>query len=209
MGGRKLKIYDITRPLSEEMLVYPGDITPVFRQEKPGKYRISELHLSSHTGTHIDAPSHYLEEGVSIDKVPFENMIGVCKVVDVSGAGSSIKKTHLVGKIEGSERVLLKTAFSGRNAFAEDYPCLSTDAAAFVTSCGIRCIGIDSPSIEVFNCDGSVHRELLGHDCIVIELLDLSGVQEGNYNMIALPLRFAGLDGSPARVILTTKKENS
>ncbi|WP_321505321.1 cyclase family protein [uncultured Methanoregula sp.] len=203
-----MKWYDVTRPLSGDMLVYPGDICPVFHQEKPGKYRISELHLSSHTGTHIDAPSHYLDAGDPIDKVPLETLIGGCRVVDVSGAGSRITKEHLAGKIEGAERLFLKTGYSGINTFIQDYPCLTTDAAVFITACGIRCIGIDSPSIEIFNCDGSVHRELLSHYCIIIELLDLSGVPEGIYDMIALPLNLKDLDGSPARVILTAGKED-
>ncbi|MFA4877388.1 MAG: cyclase family protein [Methanoregula sp.] len=204
-----MKWYDVTRPLSEKLLVYPGDISPVFRQEKPGLYRISELRLSSHTGTHIDAPSHYLDTGYPIDKVPLETLIGRCRVVDMSMAGSKIMKKDLEGKIEGSERLLLKTEYSGVSTFVQDYPCITADAAGFITACGIRCIGIDSPSIEVFNCDGSVHRELLSHSCIIIELLDLSTVPEGDYRMIALPLRIMGLDGSPARVVLSTLEEDS
>jgi arylformamidase len=184
------------------MLVYPGDITPKFHQEKPGNYRITDLHLSSHTGTHIDAPTHYLDSGESIDTVPFDSLIGKCRVIDVSRAGTRITKTDLTGKIEGTERILLKTAFSGKNIFEEDYPCLSRDAAEFAASCRIRCIGIDSPSIESFNCDGNIHRTLLSTGCLIIELLDLSDVGEGEYEMVALPLRLKGLDGSPSRVIL-------
>jgi len=99
-------------------------------------------------------------------------------------------------------RLLLKTSFSGHHQFTEDYPSLSFDAAHLITSNAIHCIGIDSPSIESYHCDGSVHRELLGNGCIIIELLDLSAVPEGDYDMIALPLRLEGLDGSPARVVL-------
>jgi arylformamidase len=197
-----MKWYDVSRPLCGEMLVYPGDLKPVFHQKKPGYYRISDLHMSSHTGTHIDAPTHYLDQGDSIDTVPFESLIGGCRVVDVSNAGSRITEAHLAGKIEGAERLFLKTTFSGKDIFLEDYPCLSLDAAVFITSCGIRCIGIDSPSIESFICDGSVHRELLNAGCIIIELLDLSEIRSGEYEMVALPLRLKGLDGSPSRVIL-------
>jgi arylformamidase len=204
-----VKWYDVTRPLSREMLVYPGDLIPVFRQEKQGKYFISELHMSSHTGTHIDAPSHYLEDGNSVDTIPLQDLIGRCRIIDVIEAGNKITKNHLVGKIEGAERLLLKTAFSGENIFVEDYPCLSADAAMFIASCGVRCVGIDSPSIEMFDCDGSVHRKLLSHNCVIIELLDLSGIPEGEYNMIALPLRCKGLDGSPARVIISPDEVNA
>jgi arylformamidase len=197
-----MKWYDVSRPLSRDMLVYPGDIIPSFHQEKPGNYRISDLHMSSHTGTHIDAPIHYLDTGDTIDTVPIDSLIGRCRVVEVGIAGSRITKTHLTGKIENAERLLLKTVFSGKEIFQEDYPCLSLDAAEYVISCGIRCIGIDSPSIESFNCNGNVHRKLLGAGCLIIELLDLSVVGSGEYEMIALPLRLKGLDGSPSRVIL-------
>ena len=94
------------------------------------------------------------------------------------------------------------------DTFTEEYPSLALDAACFITDNGIECIGIDSPSIESFNCDGSVHRRLLGNGCIIIELLDLSDVPEGDYEMVALPLRLAGLDGSPARVILMKQEES-
>jgi arylformamidase len=106
------------------------------------------------------------------------------------------------GKIGIEKRILLKTSFSGKNRFSEGYPSLGLDAARYIVSCGVKCIGIDSPSIESFQCDGSVHRHLLNNNCIIIELLDLAGVPEGIYEMVALPLRLIGLDGSPARVIL-------
>ena len=197
-----MKWQDVTRPLGEGMLVFSGDMEPVFHQEKHGLYLISELHLSSHTGTHIDAPTHYLKTGDSIDRVPLDSLIGGCRIVDVGDAGTSITKDVLSGNIEGAERLLLKTSFSGKDRFEEDYPCLSLDAAVYTTTCGIRCIGIDSPSIESFTCDGSVHRQLLGSGCLIIELLDLSTVDRGEYEMIALPLRLKGFDGSPARVIV-------
>jgi arylformamidase len=204
MAGRTedMEIFDITRPLSTETLVYPGDSEPSFKQRDEGNYLISDLHMSTHTGTHIDAPVHYLKSGATIDTIPLINLIGSCRVVDVSSAGSTITAAHLDGKIDTITRLLLKTSFSGHYQFVEDYPSLSFDAAHLITSKGIRCIGIDSPSIESYHCDGSVHRELLGEGCIIIELLDLSVVPEGDYDMIALPLRLEGLDGSPARVVL-------
>ena len=200
-----MEIFDITRPLSDEILVYPGDLRPSFRQRDEGKYLISDLHMSTHTGTHIDAPVHYLKSGDTIDTIPLINLIGRCRVVDVSGAGSNITAEHLDGKTENTPRLLLKTSFSGHNQFIENYPSLSFDAARHITGNGICCVGIDSPSIESYLCDGTVHRELLRKGCIIIELLDLSAVPEGDYDMIALPLRLEGLDGSPARVVLMKK----
>jgi arylformamidase len=202
-----MKIIDVTRPLINGMLVYPGDVIPSFSQADHGRYLISDLHLSSHTGTHIDAPVHYLKSGDTIDTIPLSHLIGRCRVIDVSDAGELITAEHLDGELEGVKRLLLKTRFSGKAAFTEEYPSLALDAACSITDRGIECVGIDSPSIESFNCDGSVHRRLLGNGCIVIELLDLLDVPEGDYTMVALPLRLAGLDGSPARVILMKKEE--
>jgi arylformamidase len=199
-----MKIYDVTRPLERGMLVYPGDLPPSFIQEERGHYLVSDLRMSTHTGTHIDAPVHYLKSGDTVDTIPLNDLIGRCRVLDVRGAGSTITAEYLHGRIAGVERLLLKTTFSGTSRFTEEYPCLSLDAAQAVTRTGIRCVGIDSLSIESFHCDGSVHRELLGHGCSIIELLDLSQVTEGDYTMIALPLRLKGLDGSPARVVLYT-----
>jgi arylformamidase len=198
-----MKIMDVTRPLKKNMLVYSGDIVPSFCQEDHGRYLISDLHMSSHTGTHIDAPTHYLKSGNTIDTIPLSNLIGKCRVIDMSGTDSTtITAADLKGKLRGVKRLLLKTRFSGRDTFTEVYPSLAYDAACSITDNGIRCIGIDSPSIESYNCDGSVHCRLLGKGCIIIELLDLSDVPEGDYDMVALPLRLAGLDGSPARVVL-------
>jgi len=197
-----MKIIDVTRPLVNGMLVYKGDRIPSFHQAAQGRYLISDLHMSSHTGTHIDAPAHYINSGETIDTIPLSRVIGRCRVIDVSRFGTLITAEHLEGRLDGVRRLLLKTIFSGRDTFTENYPSLSYDAACVITDTGIECIGIDSPSIESYSGDGSVHRLLLGNGCIIIELLDLSGVQEGDYELVALPLRFAGLDGSPARVVL-------
>ena len=200
--GRPVKIIDITRPLSQDILTYPGDTPPVFRQADHGRYLITDLHLSTHTGTHIDAPVHYLKTGTTIDTVPLSHVMGKCRVVDVTHAGTSISSNHLKGRLDGITRLLLKTSFSGTDRFDEDYPCLTADAARLITGCAMKCVGIDSPSIESYECDGTVHRELLSRGCIIIELLDLSDVKEGDYTLVALPLRLTGLDGSPARVVL-------
>ncbi len=197
-----VKIFDVTRSLFSDTVVYPGDSVPSYVQRDAGKYLISDLHFSSHSGTHIDAPAHYLESGSTIDLVPLNNLIGKCRVIDVSDAGETITSADLDGKTEGVTRILLRTQFSGTSCFIENYPCLDITAARRLSKDGIKCIGIDSPSIESFHCDGTVHREILGHGCSIIELLDLATIEEAEYMMVALPLRLAGLDGSPARVVL-------
>jgi len=202
-----VKIIDITRPLSEDVLIYPGDVSPVFRQEEHGQYIVTDLRLSTHTGTHIDAPLHYLKNGAAIDTIPLSHIVGICRVIDVSRGDTLITANHLQGRLEGIERLLFKTSFSGMDRFIESYPALTADAARLITGYDMKCVGIDSPSIESCKCDGSVHRELLSHGCIIIELLDLSNVEEGDYTLVALPLRFTGLDGSPARVVLFDNRE--
>jgi arylformamidase len=197
-----VKIIDITRPLSESILTYPGDSPPVFRQEVHGNYLITDLHMSTHTGTHIDAPFHYLKTGDTIDTIPLSHVMGTCRVLDVTREGTSITANHLKGRLDNVDRLLLKTSFSNTNQFEENYPSLTPDAARLITSCNMKCVGIDTPSIESYECDGTVHRELLGRGCIIIELLDLSHVEERDYTLVALPLPFIGLDGSPSRVVL-------
>jgi arylformamidase len=202
-----MKIIDVTRPLQKDMPVYPGDVVPSFTQADQGLYLISDLHMSSHTGTHIDAPAHYLKSGDTIDTIPLNRLIGRCRVIDVSACNTLVTADQLRGKIGGVTRLLLKTGFSGRDTPIEEYPSLALDAACLITDNRIECIGIDSLSIESYNCDGSVHRQLLSNGCIIIELLDLSDVTEGDYEMVALPLKITGLDGSPARVILLQREE--
>lgn len=197
-----MKIIDITRPLSGSTVAYPGDEPPVFTQHDQGQYLISDIHMNSHSGTHIDAPVHYLKTGDTIDTISLSRLVGPCRVLDVSRAGREITTSFIRGRIEGVSRILLKTAFSAYSTFREDYPSLTRDAAQYLIKNGVKCVGIDSFSIEAFVCDGAVHRELLGNGCIIIELLDLSSVEEGDYTIVALPLRLSGLDGSPARVIL-------
>jgi arylformamidase len=197
-----MKIIDITRPLSDKTVSYPGDAPPQFSQRDEGLYLITDLVMNSHSGTHIDAPVHYLKTGDTIDAIPLDHVIGPCRVIDVRSAGSEITSADLSGRLGTSKRILLKTGFSAEHRFREDYPHLTSDAAELLNANDILSVGIDSFSIEAFVCDGSVHRELLGHGCIIIELLDLSRVNEGEYGMAALPLRLAGLDGAPARVVL-------
>ncbi|MFA5330919.1 MAG: cyclase family protein [Methanoregula sp.] len=198
-----MKIIDITRTLSEKTVSYPGDTPPQFSQRDAGIYLISDLHMNSHSGTHIDAPVHYLKTGNTIDTVPLDRLVGPCRVIDLTGTGSEITARDLEGKLGGSKRILLKTRFSGETRFREDYPHLTLDAARLLCAKGILCVGIDSFSIEAFVCDGSVHRELMGNGIIIIELLDLSMVNGGEYGLVALPLKLDGLDGAPARAVLT------
>ena len=197
-----MRILDITRILSERTPVYPGDPKIVFSREEHDGYRVSSLHIGSHTGTHIDAPSHCIGFRDTIDTMPIDNLIGKCRVIDARTTGPVISASFLHGKLGTSRRILLKTDSSVSDCYEDAYPALSSDAADLLVSHRIRCIGTDAPSVEPAGGDGTVHRILLGGGCSVIELLDLAHVQPGPYIQVALPLRLEGMDGSPARVVL-------
>jgi arylformamidase len=199
---RQGRIFDITRPLAPGGIVYPGDIVPRFRQQDHGSYLITDIRMSSHSGTHIDAPSHYLESGPAVDQLPLGSLMGWCRVIDLRHVCGAITEDDLRGRLAGKDKILLKTSYSEKMDFDEEYPALSPDAAILLTESGVTCIGTDAPSIEAFGGNGDVHRTLLSRRTVIIELLDLHAVAEGDYWMIALPLRLQGLDGSPCRALL-------
>ncbi|MDN7012627.1 cyclase family protein [Methanoculleus sp. FWC-SCC3] len=202
-----MTVYDITRDLSADAVLYPGDVRPRFHEIDNGQYRVTEMTLGSHTGTHLDAPSHYIEGGMTVDEIPPAVLMGAARVLDCSDVSEIIEPGHLTGRLDGARTILVKTWFSERREFDLGYPSFSLEAAKMVVEAGITCLGIDTPSIESFDCDGSVHRRLLGSGTFILELLDLSAVPEGDYVMTALPMRLKGIDGSPVRAILSDREE--
>jgi arylformamidase len=199
---RSRNILDITRPLGVDVPLYPGAERPVFRSRELDGYTVTDLRLTTHTGTHLDAPSHTFDGGTTVDRIPFGRLVGRVTVLDLQDAGDAIPAGDLAGRLPKEGGVLLKTRASGARSFGTEFPCLTMEAARLIGDAAPQIVGIDSPSIEAFTGDGSVHREFLERGIPILELLDLSGVAEGEYLMIALPLRLEGLDGSPARVIL-------
>jgi arylformamidase len=199
---RQGRIYDITRPLAPGGIVYPGDIVPRFLQQDHGSYLITDLRMSTHSGTHIDAPSHYLDQGPAVDQISFASLMGWCRVIDLRQVRGEITAADLSRRLAGTDKILMKTSYSEKLDFDEKYPALSPEAAGLICKEGVTCIGTDAPSIEAFGGDGEVHRKLLSNKIVIIELLDLHAVAEGDYWMIALPLRLQGLDGSPCRALL-------
>jgi arylformamidase len=196
------RVLDITRPLGTGVPLYPGDWRPVFRRRAQDGYCITDLQITTHTGTHLDAPSHYLEDGTTVDLLAPERLLGRVIVLDLQDTGDSITAGALRGRLPRERGILLRTRASGTTSFRQGFPHLTLDAARLLAGSAPWIVGIDSPSIEAFGADGAVHRELLGQGIPILELLDLSGVSAGEYLMVALPLRLEGLDGSPARVIL-------
>lgn len=206
--------YDVSLPISTAMPIWPGDpdirIERVFSVKEGDEFNVSRLELGSHTLTHVDAPRHFIEQGVSVDRLPLDVLIGPAVVAELRPQGSLITAIDLghIG-IRNVERLLIKTRNSdlwagGVYDFEYDFVSLSQDAAQWLLSKGIKLVGIDYLSIEAFNArDMAVHRILLEKGIVILEGLDLSQVPEGRYQLICLPLKVRHGDGAPARVVLT------
>jgi arylformamidase len=192
---------DLTRSFPEPACTYPGDCVPECRRVQRDGYRVSVVVAGSHSGTHIDAPAHYIEDGLTIDQIPSETFIGPVTIVDLGHRRSAIHPEDIRTGMD-AERIIIKTGYSEKTSFDPAYAYLDQDAADLVAASGIRVIGMDTPSIEAYDGTGDVHRRILGAGIPVIEYLDLSEVGEGDYYMIALPLKITDGDGAPARVIV-------
>lgn len=207
-GYAAMIIHDITQTLFQGMAIYPDD--PLFRirqvssLEREG-YNLSEITLGSHTGTHLDAPSHCLQGKEDIDYIPLDHFIGPAKVIAIDA--EVILPEHLVDKeIHDGDRILFKTQSSflaEGESFKEEYVYLSAGAAAYLAEKKIKLIGIDYFTIDAYTChEYSSHKILLNAKIPILEGLRLSEVPEGEYFLAALPLKIAGSDGSPVRAVL-------
>jgi arylformamidase len=205
--------YDLSLPISRTMPVWPGD--PPIRVERVSSisqgddYNVSRMEISSHLLTHVDAPRHFSEQGLSVDRLPLDLLIGPAVVVEPKPEANLITATDLgqLG-VRHAERLLIKTRNSelwmgGPYEFEPDFVSLSKDAARWIISRGIKLVGIDYLSIEPFEAQELiVHRTLLENGVVIVEGLNLSQVPEGHYRLICLPLKVRDGDGAPARVVL-------
>ena len=168
---------------------------------------LTEISLSAHTGTHIDAPYHFFDDGKKIDELDETQLIGIAKVFDLSDKQYYIDKNDLAKKsIDKGDIVLLKTKNSSRlneDSFFEDYVYINEEAAAYLAEREIATLGFDYLSPDAYgDPDYPCHQLLLGRGTVIIEGLNLSDIEEGEYEIIALPLKIADGDGAPARVLL-------
>jgi len=226
-------LIDVTLPISDKLPVWPGDppvyITRVSDDLLPDEGRrtkdeglhvtrvsdglpmVSGLSMSCHAGTHVDAPAHFLAGGAGVDALPLDVLIGPAWVAHLGGRDPLTASMLAEAAIPaGTVRLLLRSANSDRvsEAFDPDFVALAPDAAAWLLDHGIRLVGIDGPSIEAYDAPGDpVHRALLAEGVIIVESLALAGVAPGAYDLTCLPLRIAGCDGAPARVVLVTRDE--
>lgn len=208
---------DITYPLDEHLLIYPGD--PVFKTEaflsmdEGASCNVTNLTMGCHTGTHMDAPLHFLANGKSLDAIALERINGPVRVIgyfpEKPGNISEdfLKQCH----IQPGERVIFKTDNSSRFAgtrLLEDYTAFDMSAARYLSKLSVACLGIDYLTIEPVGSDGSVHRQILGAGIPVLETLDLRNVEPGRYELICLPLRLVGTEASPVRALLKPLSES-
>ncbi len=199
------RIVDITRPLHDGIPVWPGD-PPVSLRPSASLPAVSQLSLSSHAGTHVDPPAHFVVGGRTVDTLPLETLLGPAWVAHLPGyapiTGAMLAAAAIPSAVT---RLLLRTANSDRVAAGFDpaFVGLAPDAAAWLLERQVRLVGIDGPSIEPFDATGEpVHHLLLGAGVIIVEGLALAGVAPGPWELICLPLRIAAGDGAPARALL-------
>jgi arylformamidase len=209
-GHLPRRVIDVSVPNGPAQHVYPGDpeprIEPVRRIAGGDPCNLSLLHLGSHTGTHVDAPYHFLADGPRLGQVPLDRMVGPCVVADLRGRPALDGSAFRDAPIERDDIVVCLTDNSARwNApgFQKDFVYVTADGAEALLARGVRALGMDYLSIEEFGSpDFPVHHRLLGAGVFVIEGLDLRQVAPGRYYLVCLPLKFPDLDGAPARAVL-------
>lgn len=168
---------------------------------------VSTISMGAHTGTHMDSPLHFVRDGVSMDNMPLEAVIGPVRVLQ-SKARVCIALAELRGqKIRRGERILFKTRNSARwgttDQFDKDFVYISHEAAAYLAERGVQTVGVDYLSVGGYHKDGvETHHALLGQGIWIIEGLNLSAIKPGRYEMVCLPVKIRESDGAPARVVL-------
>jgi len=209
-----LRFIDLTHPIGQGTPVWPGDPGPEFRErasvEKHG-YSVHAMVLSDHTGTHLDAPSHVIRGGITLEQIPLETLIGRAVLLDLTAKGAKdvIGREDLepyADRLEAGGRVLVKTGWDrhfNTPAFYENFPCFTLEAAKYLVSKKIILLGMDVPSPSPMDDpDQAIHRAFLGSGVVLLESLrNLTLLRKAECDLIALPPLFKGLSGSPCRVV--------
>ncbi len=207
------KIFDISLGINPDFPVWPGDpdleLERVSKIESGDDANVSRISMSVHCGTHVDAPFHFVENGITIEKLSLDILIGEVLVIEIPEEINQITADVLsLYKIEKKvKRILFKTKNScywneEKPNFHKDFVSLSEDGAAFLVSHGIKLVGIDYFSIASFWDGVPTHNILLKAGIIILEAVDLRKVEAGNYQLICLPLKLVGSDGAPTRCVL-------
>ncbi|MFC4637321.1 arylformamidase [Deinococcus hohokamensis] len=203
-----MTLLDISRALTPAHPNWPGDapfrVLPGARIASGDSVNTGELCTSTHTGTHVDAPWHYDDGGDRLEAVPLDVYVGPCRVVTVAGEGP-VTPQVLAGLPEAlPSRLLLNTGQPAHwDTFPEDFRALSPDFVREAARRGVRLIGTDAPSVDPLTSKTlDAHHACRESGVFILEGLNLSAVQDGDYELICLPLPLVGVDGAPARAIL-------
>ena len=213
MSAQRRRIYDISVSLRTGGLVYPGNpaisVTAQQAISQGAGANVSRIDMGSHTGTHVDAPKHFFDDGAGVDALSLDVLTGPCRLLAFSDAVMSIGEAELrAHDLTGVTRVLLKTRnsawlASGSTEFHTDYTYVAPDGAQYLASIGVTLVGVDYLSVEQFHSEHHrTHRTLLEQGIVIVEGLLLSEPPAGKYDLYCLPVKFAGLDGAPCRAIL-------
>lgn len=202
---------DISVAVREGMPVWPGDpglsLQRVMDQRNGDVCTLTRASMSAHTGTHMDAPLHFVRDSPTIEQMPIEATVGPARVIRIAD-GTAIRRAELLQhSIQPGERILFRTANSSRDwgnlPFNEEFVFIARDAAEYLAERGIRTVGVDYLSVGGFKQDAvETHVALLGKGIWVIEGLVLSGIEPGHYELVCLPLKWVAAEGAPARAIL-------
>lgn len=204
-------IYDISLPIINGGLVYPGNpgitITPQQEISKGAGANVSALSFGSHTATHVDAPKHFFDTGAGVDGLALDVLMGQAVLIEVPASAMSVGEEELRRhELTGHTRVLIRTRNSSFNReleFHRDYTYLAPDGAEYLVSLGVKLVGVDYLSVEQFHSGHHrTHRALLERGVIIVEGLSLAAPPAGPYDLRVLPLLLSGLDGAPARAVL-------
>jgi arylformamidase len=203
----------VTVAVSEHVPIYEGDPRVEIESVKSigggDSANVSNLCFGAHTGTHIDAPNHFIDGARRVEDLDLDKLVGRCRVIEVDDSVISIEPSHLAG-LDGVERVLFKTRNSSfwsepEKGFRTDFTYLSPESARILADGGVKLVGIDYLSIEKFgSSDFATHITLLEKEVVILEGIDLRNISPGDYEVICLPLKYVGGagDGAPARTIL-------
>lgn len=207
-----MRTYDITLTVSPQSIVWPGDTPVVIKHTSSiasgDNANVSEISMSCHTGTHVDAPNHFLNNGVTVDDLSLDLLVGRAYVLHLPDVSMITASVLMQADIPPrTRRLLFKTRNSdlwanGNKEFQTDFVALSVDAAELLVDRNVKVVGIDYLSIAPYKMGTPVHTILLNAGVVVIEGLDLSKVSQGRYTLHCLPLKLGGADGAPTRAVL-------
>jgi len=203
-----MRIIDISPPISPDLKVFPGDTPPsrevLMEMARGDHITLSTFRSTVHVGAHVDAPSHYGVDGQTIDRMPLDLFIGPCQVMRVDVArGGRIAVADLTGEI-ASERILFATGtFPDPHVWNDDFAAIDPALVDHLKRCGVRLVGIDTPSVDSASAKVlEAHHRFLVDGIVILEGIVLNDVPDGIYELIALPLRLVGFDASPVRAVL-------